>query len=338
MSLKASLPRFVLVIGLLGFLLQGSLSMSQSTVIEITCPERTGCFLQIGEVLQQAPEGAHLRIGPGVYYEKPLIVEKSLVLQGAGAQRTQIRLIDPDAVALAIEGRALSVRLEDLTLQGGPVFSPSEKWDLWTGAAVLASGPSPDQPVQLGIERSQILGWYGIVLPGNVRLSLIESTVITQSDGISSLGSYVKVMDSRIERAYPWLPPKRGTGIAVSFAEGLRIQNSIVRGYEIGISYAIPIPRGREIPEGTSVGQLIAIENLIAENGMGIFLAGSVGARLEGNQIKNSERYGLVLALPPCVSVGEENRFRGAIQGSGNQFADNGQDLCPADYSWPDGF
>ena len=102
-----------LALRLLGFLLSGGLLLGQPSGIsgiEITCAEPTGCFLRIGQAIRQAPEGAHLRIGPGVYYQKPLVVENSLGLQGAGASRTQVQLIDPDAVALAVEGRALSVR------------------------------------------------------------------------------------------------------------------------------------------------------------------------------------------------------------------------------------
>ncbi len=335
----AGLLRLVVALGLSGFLLSGGLLLGQPSGIsgiEITCAEPTGCFLRIGQAIRQAPEGAHLRIGPGVYYEKPLVVEKSLVLQGAGASRTQIRLIDPDAVALAVEGRALSVRIEDLTLQGGPFFFPSERWDLWTGAAVLASGTAPDQPVQLRIERSQILGWSGIALPGNVYLSLRESTVIAQNVGILSLGSSIEVRDSRIESA--WSAAKRGAGIDASFAERVWVQNSLIRGYGTGISYAIPVPPEREPPEGGSLGELVAISALVEQNDVGIFLAGLVGARLEGNRVENNAQYGLLLALLPCVSTSEESRFRGAVHGAGNRFARNGQDLCPEDYPWPDGF
>jgi len=242
------LLQLVVALGLSGFLLSGSLPLGQPSEIseiEITCAEPTGCFLQIGQAIRRAPEGAHLRIGPGVYYEKTLVVEKSLVLEGAGASRTQIRLIDPDAVALAVEGRALSVRIEDLTLQGGPFFFPSERWDLWTGTAVLASGAAPDQPVQLRIERSEILGWSGIALPGNVYLSLRESTVIARNVGILSLGSSIEVRDSRIESA--WSAVKRGAGIDASFAAtGLRTTRNTA------CSWPCPLvrPRARRVGFG----------------------------------------------------------------------------------------
>jgi hypothetical protein len=96
------------VVGVLSLLwIVGSSSInSNQASLQVTCSEPQGCFGLLGKALAAAPTGSTISIGPGIFYERPLVIDKSFVLQGAGADLTKIRIVEP--------GSAITIRSAEL--------------------------------------------------------------------------------------------------------------------------------------------------------------------------------------------------------------------------------
>jgi hypothetical protein len=77
--------RWLLLIGLIAGIVWGSEAGRQVPVIEVNCPDPSGCLGLLGEAIAAAPEGAVIRLSElskGIYYEHPLVIDKSLTIQG----------------------------------------------------------------------------------------------------------------------------------------------------------------------------------------------------------------------------------------------------------------
>ncbi|HIC96359.1 TPA: hypothetical protein EYP12_07025 [Candidatus Bipolaricaulota bacterium] len=301
------------------------------TEVEVTCPQPQGCFMAIGEAIEASPEGAIIKIGPGTYYEKPLIIEKSLILVGAGRTqpvigpfRTVIQAVGPGA-AITIrypKGRQdpISVNIKDLAISAWLNEDSSN-----IGIELVGNPGIKREDLQLFIEECWIKGFNGIRMRGPAKVTIQRCWIWVESQAIMGGEIEFTLLDSDITGG--GLSPR----IVLTDAEAL-LQGNRISG-----------PYGAK-PEGWGVmaygkARLTLLGNTIERNAFGVYLAMDVIAEFRENKIVNNEKYGIVLALAPCIEgLDRELLFRGQILGIDNEIHDNGQDLCPEDYPWPEGF
>ncbi len=164
------------------------------------------------------------------------------------------------------------------------------------------------------------------------QIILEEVNLVRNGMGLYSLGAQLLVIRSKIEENLV-------VGI-LSIDQPLSLSQSSVSRNRLGIA----LTSGGFGPQ--FMGSII--DNEFRQNGVGI----SLGSRIEGdwimigsNRFVQNEQYGLVIEDPACPIYPEllppELLVKSApiqIIGGGNEFQNNGQDLCPPDYPWPPGF
>ncbi|GEM_PF-2697627 len=324
----------VLLLGVPG---GGASENLQPPRMEVSCSRSEGCFLLLREALEQAPDSAVIQIGPGVYYEKPLIVNKSVALQGAGADRTRIQLVDPDAVAISVRGAGLSVEIRDLAIQGGPRFSlRSEEWSVNSGTAISVQNDPPESEIRtrLRVIRSRVVGIEGMELQG-AEVIITDSEVFSVTSGIRGSGR-LEIQSSSL-RSISFqanVGPSNGVGIWF-LGPRLVLKHSTIEDYWVGLRYD-----SIERPGSGLFGELISQGNLFTQNDVGVIVGGSLlQATFLDDSFTWNLSYGLVIADPSCGEDLGLREFIGSIDGAGNEFAFNGQgDICPEDYPLPSGF
>lgn len=91
-------------------------------MVEVSCPYPEGCFSLVGRAIRQASAGAIIRIAPGIYYEKPLIIDKSLRLEGIPTEtgrlpRIILVLVDVGMAVLIQGSSPITVELLRLSIE-----------------------------------------------------------------------------------------------------------------------------------------------------------------------------------------------------------------------------
>lgn len=298
-----------------------------STAIEVTCPQPQGCFMEIQKAIMAAPEGATIRIGPGTYYEKRLILEKNLVLEGAGAAETTIKAVDSGA-ALIVRSSGYP-NLTFITLQGLSIIAQGSSAVLGEsgGIGLGVEGQTQGQGgLQVMVRECWIYGYVGVNVRGPAQIAIQHSFIQAIEFGIRvEEQGELRVFNIKIEGRLllPW-----GIGISIYEAKALLQETSIREwlGYGLVASKdsSVTLRRSR-ISSNASGG--------------GAFLLGNAAAEFYETEITDNVGYGIRLALPPCFTDYELVRFEGTVRGLDNEIHDNGQgDLCPEDYPWPEGF
>jgi len=158
-----------------------------------------GCdFTQIQQALQASPPGATITVSAGTYREN-LVIEKAVVLRGAGLDQTRIESAKGGPVILAATPAETAVALERLTIAGG--------------ARGGASGCIP-QPEQCN---------NGVVLRGRVKATLSRVRLSANADNGLALRDWAEatVEDSEISR-------NQGGGASLGDAAKLTVRNSVV--------------------------------------------------------------------------------------------------------------
>jgi hypothetical protein len=319
------------------------LSTSVST-IEVSCPDAEGCFSLLGEAIQQAPAGATIRMAPGIYYEKPLIIDKSLRIEGVQTETgrsPRIVLVDV-GTALLIQGSSqMVVELQGLAIEAlalDPFFDGGES----IGVGVFVQTP---ENVQVTLTGVRIRSHQGIIIggdqPGELSVEVVDANILAARLGIAmSLGRLI-LRESEL-RGPPL--PALSTPFHGVFLQPLPSQRieAVLTGTRIeGFSIGLMASASSELGQGRV--DLQGVENVIASNrGDGLYFAGDrIDVELSRNEIRGNGGYGLKLALPECTPEGArpELKFQGLIQGTDNSLSDNKKgDLCPQDYPWPEGF
>lgn len=326
---------------------------SARIILEVSCTDPNGCFQQIHQAIETATAGTTIRIGPGTYYEKPLIIDKNLVLQGAGANFTQIHAVDPGPAITVRGSQAL-----DVTLQGLNIVTP-HVWELTD----LDKESMGIQWVQQDNERAQ-----------NKHVILIKESIISSRIGIqihASQGSITIEQSKIISGTGILVDPSGEINVTVennSFLGPLKSDSSVfVIGLLVGPAIGVsthPISnangsspskvrislRKNEITDWlfgvSTIGAGMKIEVLLEENTISfnkeaaIALAGNTDIEMNRNKIQTND-YGVKLFLAPCVPIKsqEVTAFKGAVKGKDNEIQSNKKaNLCPGDYPWPPGF
>lgn len=98
--------------------MNGSLAQSsQMQVIELSCVNSAGCFFEIQQAIDSSPAGSKIKMGPGTYYERPLIINRSISLIGAGSSSTHIRIVDRGAGISIVSLTEMRVELAGIDIQ-----------------------------------------------------------------------------------------------------------------------------------------------------------------------------------------------------------------------------
>jgi nitrous oxidase accessory protein NosD len=356
------ITRIVSVWVILTICIAGMLIGKTPAEIDVACPQPQGCFMAIGEAIEAAPEGATIQIQPGLYYERPLIIEKSLTLKGVGiAFETVIRGIEPEPL-LTIRhpegGRPVAVIIQYLSVQA-PIlpFRPKRPSDSPAGVVIKnEEGEGSPEDLQVSIQESTIFGLTGIRIRGPAKVTINKGRIYswgTSPDvahsgiGVDAFSCELVISDSKIEslRQGIYLEKVRAliqrneirdatseminTGIMIRGETEATISENVIENNESGIILGFYLV-------GTNI-KLYLKRNKISNNGVGISFEGrDIVAILDENEIVRNGM-GVRLGLPPCTGF-EQELFSGQVLGKDNEIHDNGQDLCPEDYPWPPGF
>ncbi|GEM_PF-6004013 len=317
--------------------------------ITVEC-NASACFGLVGEAIERAPEDALLTIRPGSYYEFPLSVTKSLTIRGEDYRTTLIRALEPGALfTVRPSGGPLRVTFQELTLRNLEVALDGPSSSVFrVEGPVAAEGDSVTVSLQ-GIWADS--AGVGVRTEGEVRLEIRASWMYTRVMPVVlvSEGGTLVLEESRLS--------------ATSDAGGLGLLALLSSDAVLRKNLLIPFGEA-SIPVALygSQGEYTLVDNEFAFVGIGAtFLGPSTRAFLSGNYFRdmvtgvalagetnatllaNVFRYndvGLLLYLPPCVSLRQDDplRFRGAIEGQDNVFESNDADLCPEGYPWPEAF
>jgi hypothetical protein len=319
-----------------------------STTIKVTCTEPEGCYRLLSQAIANAPEGATIELSPGLFYEPPILIDKSITIRGSGSQ-TVIQAVTP-GILLRIHNPnpddALQVVLEDVTLRYWILPVEAEPAGSIIPEAVLrVEGVAGDRdPENSSAPTTRVIlrrsGVSSVVTAIGVSGAefLLEDTWIRTRSGAFSIGagSQFPAVNNRIV----WLgglPSGEGAPalIGLSGAAGELRQNLIINGK-------------RAPPENSLPGVLIFGEgrytfqdNEISNLAVGVLLGGgSISVEFLENAFKGNG-VGIFVNIPPCVPhPAPETRFSGTIAGRDNVFVDNKRDLCPdiEEGPWPPGF
>jgi hypothetical protein len=283
-------------------------------------------------------------MAPGIYYEKPLIIDKSLRIEGVQTETgrsPRIVLVDV-GTALLIQGSSqMVVELQGLAIEAlalDPFFDGGES----IGVGVFVQTP---ENVQVTLTGVRIRSHQGIIIggdqPGELSVEVVDANILAARLGIAmSLGRLI-LRESEL-RGPPL--PALSTPFHGVFLQPLPSQRieAVLTGTRIeGFSIGLMASASSELGQGRV--DLQGVENVIASNrGDGLYFAGDrIDVELSRNEIRGNGGYGLKLALPECTPEGArpELKFQGLIQGTDNSLSDNKKgDLCPQDYPWPEGF
>ena len=333
-----SLGRLLLMVSLLTLLLNGTgfLADSEQVLLEVNCPDPKGCFRLIERAVEEAPIGATLQISSGVYYEKSIIVEKSLALERLGGRGTvEIRFVDPQpglTIRLADNQRPTKVIVRGLTLITQALSRAADERDDLPIAVLIGGDMASIESLKVAIEASAIYGYAGIGVHG-AHLILRQSTINVDAWSVNASFSKLELFDNSLTSA----GLHQGFNVGLTNTEEAVLQNNRIwmfRPSAAVFQWAVFVGGTSELGQAHAV----LFGNEIRGADVGAVVAGKAAVEFSRKRFVDNKDYGIMLLLPPCATREERGLFEGQIQGAENQFEGNGQDLCPEDYPWPEGF
>jgi len=350
--MRRALGAGMILVALFG-LGEGPLRWSEGapSAIEVSCPKAEGCFSLLGEAIRQAPVGATIRITPGIYYEKPLILDKSLRIEGVteGDRLPRIVLVEVGTAFLIRGSSRMTVELQGLAIEALAQDPFSDKNSI--GVQVLAQGP---EEVRVTLTGVQIRSYQGIAIGGDpqgersvsVEVNVVNTSILTAGLGIGIGMGLGRLILRESELRGPPFPlsalgaPLYGV-LLLNPPPSQRIEAVLTKTRIENFGIGLMASASSKLEQGRI--DLKAVGNVIASNlGDGFYLLGDrVDAELSRNEIRGNGGYGVKLAFPECAPEGArpEFRFQGLIQGRDNSLSDNKKgDLCPEDFNWPPDF
>jgi hypothetical protein len=351
----------MIVIVLTMGLLVGNYAPERDSILEISCPENEACWGLIEDAVARAPKGSILQVRPGTYYESAIIIDKSLTLEGAGPATTRIvfRGQDPDEFLTAIvilANEPITVRISGVQLQANPDIQKE-------GIKVLSQ--TVEEAVQVILNDLHVESRIGIagqaLQVGGLKAQgpsiTLENSTLAAEVGVNMESGQVFLKGNLIQAAPDtdswseelqvsptgvlltpgvFLNPPPGTEFPPAVFLPISVEASLkenrIQGFQVGIAMS-----AHSMLETSLNTQLI--ENEVAFHEVGVLLMGDqVTANLMRNKIYENRQYGVMLALPGCPFGSTFSNFQGIVQGIHNEIYGNGQNLCPPDYPWPEGF
>ena len=321
---------------------------SNEVVVGIRCTEIEGCFRLVGQAVQSAPEGAIIEVAAGLYYELPILVEKSLTIRGTGLD-TVIQGITPEvlfSVRNPNPDHFVQVTLESVNLRYWVFAAEDPDADLARRGVLQIEGvhdgfsPSPEEslslPTRVVIRRSTLSSVETAIHISGAEL-LLEDNWIVGRDGALEVNVDARLTATN-NRIF-WLGGlSKGDALALIMLSGAEAEfygNLIFNGSGVSASNALPaiLIFGE--------GRYIFRKNTIEDLAIGVLIGGGAASvDFRENEFRNNGG-GIFLSMPPCVAhPASETRFSGAITGRDNVFVDNDIDLCPTleEGPWPPGF
>lgn len=292
------------------------------------CPEGPpACpYSKIQEAIDAASDWDTITIAPGTYVENLTIHNKSLRVMGTGRKgaykmaEVYIRPADPSQYTISIVGDfPIQVRLEGFSVVGPNTQPqlPLEGRDEETG--IMVAGHALVIAQDLEVAGYSYAGFYGFFAE---YLALQDTKISRNRYGIKFYGSRLVILNSQV----------------LDNIVGLRIVSSLLT---MEGSVLLRNGLGAHL-----IGQDTIIDsNWVELNNVVFLLEGTSTDRvyevlIRDNQIYGNRYYGIVLSDPTCSWEEMKLEKSGPIKvrGTRNEMYFNGQDLCPADYSWPPGF
>lgn len=318
--------------------------------------------VQPGESIQAAikaaPAGAVIVLGAGEWQEA-LTIDKSLILRGAGADRTSIRARGSDRAVIAANSGGVAgveVVLEDLAVTGA-------RRGIWLDGSLRA------RLVRVTVH--DCVGTYGVFVDGTVQASLVDCTIMANEElgvgtgafaratlvactlrdngstdvalfefsrvtmldcslGGSSKGVWVynkaqatlascTLTDSNI--AFTLRDSGQLTALACRIA-GAKSSAALLQGTSKLTMTSCSIASGQAgLDLQDSARAILANCHVIGNSTYGVSLQESATALLCGNEIAGNETAGLRLVERPCVETSA--RFAGIVAGRGNRIPDS---------------
>ncbi|MGQ9601909.1 MAG: hypothetical protein ACUVQU_04030 [Candidatus Bipolaricaulia bacterium] len=324
----------------------GFLGESQDAqfAIRVSCPDEKGCFALIEEAIQQVSAGATIRVAPGVYYERPLAIEKSLRLEGIPPETghyPRVILVEVGTAITIRAGSSLAVELERLSIEALS-FDPFPSGGESIGIKVFSQTPDD---VQIMLREVNIMSHDGISIagdqPGGLTVEVVDTNIRAALVGIGMNMGRLILRGSRLRSPGIGSLIMPGIGIFMQPSPSLQIEALLTENHIEGFSIGLMATASSHLGQGRV--DLRLVKNVIASNQKdGLYLLGDrVDVELSRNEIRGNGGYGLKLALPVCSPEGarSEFRFQGIIQGIDNEFSNNKLGaLCPLDFPWPPNF
>ena len=265
-------------------------------------PQQLVIAVQAGDSIQEAvdlaPEGAVLALASGVWLEN-VIIEKSLTIQGEGADRTHISGITRGLPTLWLRSEEGTnegplIQVQDITICDSP--GQCTEYD-----DVCANGVKVSGYTQAAIARVAFLrnGKGGLFAEDMADVSLEDSIVSDNwNDAVEAAGI------ARLHVIRCDISENMGCGLAA-----------------------------------TGGAVLAATESVVTGNGQsGVIAADHAQIRLVRCAITGNGQYGVSLYSWLCKPYEYgTNNFHGTISGSENDIADNREGrYCPETWPWPD--
>jgi hypothetical protein len=322
--------------GLLGLgvlTLRGELTISQEGLFVVRVPHD---FPTIQQAIDAVAEGGTVLIGAGLYKEN-LVITKSIHLRGAGQERVQILYADHKLPIVEIVSEAwVQVSIQDMTI-GDPTF-PIEQVTVPpapTGPQPVGTGLSVNAPLQLLLKQVTIaglaLGIDGFSLRFSSQLVLHSVKLARNSVGLMITHTHLLVSYSQLEENI------HGGVISVHGGQLLVSHSSFDRNRIVGMALALG---GLYLSWPPFI-----TDSEFKQNGTGLLLSNGKEGNviwIVSNRFVGNERYGVAISDPACPIVNSPIALPTLpllrTEGGNNEFQNNGQDLCPADYPWPPGF
>lgn len=301
-------------------------------------------YLQVQAAIDATPEGSIILIGPGTYRER-LIINKSLTLLGAGAERTII-----DGSAVGVPSQEKLVLLVTLRI-GRPPSEPEQRpLEVSIGRlAIIASQEIPSSgtniiklneavivasPAQVTLWNSRISGASGISMDRGTQLTSWQNQISSILAGISTTESSLFSEGDTIRMGTPG--HLHGFGMELTNTQAI-LKRVTIENALTGISII-------------AKSQVKIERSTIQRNGNGIAMGGDASLDMSLSQVINNQTYGVSLVQPPCYPNLLPEPEPGIppppppsiqILGGGNTISGNGKaDFCPAypGQPWPPNF
>jgi len=275
-----------------------------------------GDYSSLQEAIDAIAPGGTITLAPGTY-EEGLTIWKPLTIRGAGKEETVLKpLPNPTrGLIVSIIAGAKGVALEGLTITGR------------AGDGLLIYGEASLKGLQISGNGDGIRMW------DSSRATISDSEISGNGvDGIEMKSSQAEIFSSTISGNDNGIFEMLGSQITISDSE---ISGNDRYGIWMWGSSQAEISDSQISGNGddgiwmyNSSQATISSSTISGNRKNGIRIEDSSQATIRGNKIFENKGYGVVLSQRPCFDT--DDKFKGKVEGSGNEIHDNGKgDVCP---------
>lgn len=241
-----------------------------------TCDGFSPCYRTIQEAVAQAQEGDTIRVRPGIYYG-PIVIAKSLTLQGESREKVIIYNSEPDQEIISILGPSITV-VENMSILG---LSPSEEVPATAGVAISGQQPRVTlnniklvfHVVAISLTADELYSpspSSGQLLVHNSDISRAWTGIFIRTDG-----SYTQIVrDSKLFDNI--------TSLDVAGQGAIRIDRNQITGNDVGVQIKGSV-------------EAVLENNMIQDNGNGVKSYEKAKIKLTSNKITDNLSNGVTV-------------------------------------------